>query len=108
MSLKRFKKIAIRSKEDKQLDNLQTNIEEALNPIINSPIVDGVLVKKVCLDPLQPTVIQHKLGRAPLGWIVVRKRNDSRIWDIQDANTNPKRSLALTCSHACTVDLWIF
>jgi len=108
MGLKRFKKIPTRSKEEKKLDQVQTNIEEALNPVINSAIVDGVLIKNVCLEALKANLVQHKLGREPLGWIVVRKRQDSRIWDIQDANVNKKRSIAITCSHSVTVDLWVF
>lgn len=104
-SLKRFKKIP---SNDNTVKQLQNNVEEAINPIINSPVVDGVLVRDVCLQALKANLIEHKLGRKPLGYFIVRKRADSRIWDIQDDNNLSSTSLALTCSHDVQVDLWIF
>jgi len=103
--LARFKKILTK---DNDLNQVQKNVEQAINPIINSPIVDGVLIKDACLDPTTVTLVQHKLGRKPLGWIVVRKPADARIWDVQNSNQNPTTTLALVASHAITVDLWIF
>jgi hypothetical protein len=104
-SLKRFKKLPSKSSE---VNQIQSNIEEAVNPIINSNIVDGVLLRNLKLCALQANLVTHKLGRPPLGWIVVRQRADSRIWDIQDDNILKKTTLALTCSHEVEVDLWIF
>lgn len=104
-TLKRFKKLPSKNSEVTQL---QKNVEEAINPVINSQIVDGVLLRDLKLCPLSANLVTHKLGRPPLGWIVVRKRADSRIWDIQDSNTLKTSTLALTCSHEVTVDLWIF
>ena len=104
-SVKRFKKI---NTKDKELVQVQNNVEDVLNPIINANIVDGLLLKNVCLTALKANLVKHKLNRPPLGWILVRKRADSRIWDIQDSNINTKTSLVLTCSHDVVVDLWIF
>jgi hypothetical protein len=104
-SLKRFKKIPSKDNVTKQLQN---NVEEAINPIINSQIVDGVLVRDVCLLALKPNLVTHKLGREPLGYVIVRKRADSRIWDVQDDNINKTTTLAITCSHDVQVDLWVF
>lgn len=104
-SLKRYKKIPSKSSE---LNQVQKNVEEVINPVINSQIVDGVLLRNLKLCALEANLVTHKLGRPPLGWIVVRKRADSRIWDVQDANVLKKTTLALTCSHEVEVDLWIF
>lgn len=105
-SLKRFKKVSL--PKQPELAQIQNNIEEALNPVINSNIVDGVLIKDLSLTALKANLILHKLGRDPLGWIVVRKRADSRIWDVQDSNTQSDRTIAITCSHDVTIDLWVF
>lgn len=104
-SVKRFKKIKAKESE---VNQIQQNIEEVVNPIINAQIVDGVLIRNLKLCALEANLITHKLGRPALGWIVVRKRADSRIWDIQDANTLNTSSLAITCSHDVEIDLWIF
>lgn len=104
-SLKRFKKLPSKSSE---LSQVQKNVEEVINPIINSQIVDGVLLRNLKLCALEANLVTHKLGRPPLGWVVVRQRADSRIWDVQDANILKTTTLALTCSHEVEVDLWIF
>lgn len=104
-SVKSFKKTDFK---DKDLKKLQTNVEVALQPLFNSSIVDGVLIQDVCLSPAKRNEVLHKLNRKPLGYIIVRKREDSRIWDLQDSNTSPKRTFTLACSHEVTVDIWFF
>ena len=104
-SVKAFKTTGFK---DKETNKLQQNVENALEPIINSNIIDGVLLKNVCLSAGIANQVRHRLDREPLGWIVVRKREDSRIWDIQDFNINQKKFLTLTCSHDSNIDLWIF
>lgn len=103
--LSRFKKVITKNNE---VNQVQKNIEHVINPVLNSEIVNGVLIKDVNLDPSTAILVHHKLARKPQGWIVVRKGADSRIWDVQDSNQNPTTTLALACSHAVTVDLWIF
>lgn len=100
-----LKKLSQASDEASQL---QENLEQTLEPIIKSPIIDGVLIKCACLNASTVTAVEHKLGREPLGWIIVRKRGDARIWDLQDDNTSKKRTLALVASHRVCVDIWIF
>lgn len=104
-SLTNFKKL---NTKDPQVNKIQENIQNAIEPIILKAILDGVLLKNVCLDPLISNEVVHSLGRAPQGWIIVRKRADARIWDVQDFNRNPSRTLSLTCSHEVEVDLWVF
>lgn len=103
--LKSFKKLVT---DDKHSTQVQNNIEQVLTPILRSPIIDGVLMTELCLTAGVSNEVKHKLGRKPLGWIVVRKRKDSRIWDLQDTNPQPTNTLSIACSHDCVVDLWIF
>lgn len=104
-SLANFKKIGTK---DPDLQKVQQNVENAITTIIDKPIVDGVLVTKVCLEPNVVNEVKHTLGRPAIGWIIVRKRDDIRVWDIQDFNVNPSKTLALATSHAGSIDLWIF
>ena len=104
-SLTNLKKIGTSTQE---LQKVQQNIENAIEPIIRKEIIDGVLLKKVCLENGVSNEIKHGLGRPPQGWIIVRKRADARIWDVQDFNNNPSKTLSIAVSHAVTVDIWIF
>lgn len=104
-NIKSFKKL---DTENTSLNKFQDNVEGALQGIINAPIINGTLVKDICLEAGVVNEVHHKLGREPIGWIVVRKRKDSRIWDVQDYNVNPSRTLSIACSHQVTVDIWVF
>lgn len=104
-SVKSFKKTSFKSDDTTKLQN---NIEVALKPILNSSIIDGVLIQNVILEPSKRNEVLHKLNREPLGYIIVRKRQDARIWDLQDTNTALKQTFTLACSHQVCVDIWFF
>lgn len=91
----------------KVLDKVQENVDTALGPLQDSRIVEGLLLRNVQLTAGSNTVA-HKLDRRLIGWIVVRKRANEQIWDEQDTNNAPKRTLKLQASGAVTVDLWVF
>lgn len=103
--LKAYKKFR---SDDSELNELQENVQDVLTPVINSQVIDGVLLKNVVLDSTLNNIVEHRLGRAPEGWILVRKRAQSTIWDLQDSNVTPSRTLILKCSANVTVDLWVF
>lgn len=105
MSIRSLKTIPTNNKE---LDKMQSNIEQFVTPIIASQIIDGVLLKDILLNSAITNNVSHKLGRKPLGWIIIRKRADSRIWDAQDDNTSPLQTLSLNCSTTVKVDIWVF
>jgi hypothetical protein len=90
------------------LSRVQDNVEVALQPFVNSPILNGVLLKNVLLEPGKRNEVSHKLGRRPLGFIIVRQQKDSRIWDLQASNPGPTETFTIACSHLTTVDVWIF
>lgn len=104
-SVKKFKKL---NTSDKDLNQVQENVEQFSKYVLNFTPLDGVLIKDVCLQAGVSNEIKHKLGRKPLGWFIVRKRQDARIWDLQDTNPQPTKSLSIACSHAVQIDIWIF
>ena len=104
-SVKAFKKTSF---SDKDLSKLQNNIDIVLRPIVNCPIIDGVLIENVNLSTSVTNEVFHKLGRKPIGFIIVRKSADSRIWDAQSSNPTPDRTFSLLCSNAVTVNIWFF
>lgn len=104
-NIKRLKKLDTKSGE---LNKFQDNVESAFEGVLNAPILDGTLVRDVCLEAGKVNEVHHKLGRPAIGWFITRKRADSRIWDTQDYNPNPTRYLSLACSHTVTIDIWVF
>jgi hypothetical protein len=103
--LKAFKKIRT---DSGNLDEVQENIEDVLTPFIRSQIIDGVLIRDISLSSGIDNKVNHKLGRKPTGWLLVRKRAQGDVWDLQDSNRTPSKTLVLRSSTNIVVDLWIF
>ena len=103
--VKKFKTISLK---DQETTKLQNNVRIALQPVLNSSIIDGTLIQNVKLQATKRNEVLHRLNREPLGYIIVRKRKDSRIWDLQDTNTAKRQTFTLACSHDVTVDIWFF
>lgn len=93
---------------DAELSRLQGNLDTWAESVKKAGLNDGVLLTAVSLSTGGTNAIEHKLGRAPRGYIVVRQRANASIWDSQDTNIFKTKSLALECSANVIVDLWVF
>lgn len=105
MSIKDLKKIKGTTPE---LSRLQSNLENWVASVQQSGLNNGVLLQSISLSTGGTNAVEHKLGRAPSGWILVRKRSTADVWDSQDTNIFKTKSLALECSANVIVDLWVF
>ncbi len=90
---------------DKDLQLLQANVDEAFKGVLACDLIDGVFIKNVSLTASQDNLVSHGLGREPQMWIVVRNNANSVVWE----KTSPSisRVLNLWCSATCTVNLWV-
>lgn len=109
---KALKKIQTDSQE---LDRVQDYVEEALQPVLISPLADGVLVKIVYTSPTSAigtgdTYISHGLNRPVIGWFVVRTTTNAVIYESSTTSPNPNNILVLKASSAVNADitLWVF
>ena len=94
--------------ENQSITQTQSNVNTAVRQIANSPIIDGVLIKNIDVGTTD-TVINHKLGREPLGWIIVRKNEAGEIYESTTVNNNREKFLLLRGSTATTdTNFWIF
>ncbi len=87
--------------------DLQTTWSAVLNPVLKNPLVDGVLLKNITLV-VGSNQINHKLGRNLQGWLIVRLRGAAVVYDTQDSNQMPSKTLLLTSDTGVNVDLWVF
>jgi len=92
---------------DRNINQLQQNILQALRPIIQNPIANGsVLVGQSLV--VGNNTINHGLGRALQGWIVVGISGASTIYDNQATNKNTNLTLILNSSAAVVVNIYVF
>lgn len=95
---------------DLNLETIQENVADAIEPLMGNPALDGVLLTGITIAAT-PTVtsVSHGLGRALRGWVVVRRRANAQVWDTQDSNAALEaRTLNLIASAAVVVDLYVF
>lgn len=93
--------------DDRTFQLMQNSWAAILNPIINNPANQSVILKNVVLVTGDNT-INHLLGRKLQGWKVIRQRASATLYDKQDANQMPALTLVLNASANVTVDLEVF
>lgn len=89
------------------LELMQTSWAQALNPVIACPLIQGRLIQNQVLVN-GTTIVNHKLGRKLVGWIVVGINSSASIFDNQASNQTPELTLSLTSNAMATVNLWVF
>lgn len=95
-----FQKVQSKSQEIQQL---QSNVQRAIEPLLKCLLTDGVLVQDVSLSS-SPTKVSHNLQRKINGWLVVDINANEKIWK----TTSDERFITLTASGSVTCSLWIF
>ena len=65
------------------------------NKLLNSPIIDGVIVKDVSFVGNLDTIVNHKLGREPLGFIVIGQKQGDVVYESTTTNNNRDKFLIL-------------
>ncbi len=100
MALPAFRKLVT---ADSALSRLQDTLTEVFNWIRRREVLDGILLKNIDIAT-SSTAVNHGLGRAPEGYIVVRANAGATVHQIS-ANSS---ALNLQASTSVTVDLWVF
>lgn len=101
-----FRPIPDPSQKSSALARVQAELQRVLDPITQCPLLAGHLVAGVELTTAGAAV-QHGLGRPVVGWFVVGKDADARVWSSGES-PNPDKFLLLDASATVTVSLWVF
>lgn len=75
-----------------------------INPIIQLPPNQGILLENIALISGN-TVINHKLGVTPQGFIITDQNAAAQIYRSADFN---KLTLTLNSNAPVTVSIWVF
>jgi hypothetical protein len=93
--------------DDKDLQAFQDKMETFVVPFVTCAIIDGILHNDIQLQTGTVFTLEHRLGRALRGWIVVKKSAQADVWDSQATN-QVKSTLLLNSSANVTVSVWVF
>jgi len=83
---------------------MQTGWSSQLNPWLNNPLSQGVLLKDVALAN-GTTQIDHRLDRMMQGWFITDINGAATVYRSQPFNSD---TLTLTSNAAVTVNLYVF
>jgi hypothetical protein len=93
--------------DEREIVQLQQNIESALTQLQTAPMLDGILLEALELTSGDNT-ITHKLGRKVRGYIVTRKSAAVDLYDKISTDTNLSKDFTLNSSGVATISLWVF
>jgi hypothetical protein len=95
---------------NRDVTQTQSNVNTAVKQIANSPIIDGVIIKDVSFVGANDTVVNHKLGREPLGFIVIGQKQGDVVFESTTTNNNRDKYLLLKkgTANTVTINFWIF
>lgn len=101
--------------KEREINQLQFNILQSVDKLTANPISDGIIIEDIALtSAANPNEVNHNLGRELSGWLVIRNRAQSYLWDSQDSNTvaagykGPDNTLLLNTSANTNIDLYVF
>ena len=89
-------------------NSAQDHIESVINPVLDSAIIDGVILEDIDLVSTGFTSVEHKLGRKPRGYLVIRKSAAQTVYEDVGDYDNRKLFIKLRASGTVTVNLWVF
>lgn len=92
---------------DRSINQIQQFIAQTLQPLITNPLLFGNIVSSVQLKT-GTNIVNHGLGRMLQGWSLVRKRGAADVYDQQDTNPNPSKTLVLVSTADVSVDVYCF
>lgn len=88
---------------DRVLQRIQDNVDDAIRSVITSPILDGRLIVGMALN-VGDNGLEHKLNRVPRGYIIVDKNANSNIY----TTSKDDKFLTLNVGVAITASIWVF
>lgn len=95
---------------DGPLQRLTQLIEDALNDLEGKPLTGVVVLAPIAFPAFPATVrVYHGLGRAPVGWLVVKNSAFISFADVTTpAETDQANYAVLACNLAATLTLAVF
>jgi hypothetical protein len=97
--------------DDDELSRVQRNVSTAVNPVLATPIINGVLIENQVIPSTGKLVLAHRMGRVPLGFIVVRASAEvSYPYALAAEQYAPTSVIVLTFSTGAgaSVSVWVF
>lgn len=97
--------------EDDDISRIQNNISNAVDPVLNTEIVDGILLTDLTIPASLKLVAPHGLGRPAQGYMVVYATAAVPApYAVPADQTTPSGAVVLSFSSGAgaKISLWVF
>ncbi len=101
-------KLPYQQTENRQLNQFQVALGQALQPILVQPMAKSIVLNNISLVSGSTNVIPTTINRVLQGWYPIRVRGQATLWDSQDSNPTPSQTLLLNTSADVVVDIVVF
>lgn len=102
-----MKAISLVQTSNKDVNQLQQNISQSVNPIVGNPITQGLFLSTVSLK-IGANTINHNLGYPMTGYLIVSLSIASSFSDNLITVPNPQTSFILNSSAATKANIYVF
>lgn len=86
------------------VNKLQDNVANVLEPLLTNPINFGIILKDIVLDGVNSKTVDHLLARQPQGWIVIDQNSAAvpyrTLWN--------SKTITFEASAPVTFSIYIF
>lgn len=92
-----------------EVQRMENSLITTFNSIIKNPLLNNItIVKSLVLTSGVDTIIDHKLGKAVTGWIIINKDTFGDVIQSSTANPTPTSSIILKSNATMTVTVLFF
>lgn len=92
-----------------EVQNMENSLVNTFSSIDKNPLLNNLnIIKTIVLTSGVDTYVDHKLGRAVAGWIVINKNGFGDVKQSSTTNLIPKSSIILQSNATITVDILFF
>lgn len=90
---------------DQDLNRVQNNISNAVNPITIVPFLDGQAIEGIVLTSATPVTVNHKLRREVKQIWVTKLETNAVVWTTP--SDDPANTIIMNTTADATVNVWV-
>lgn len=95
--------------KNEEVQRVESSLVNTFQSLITNPLLGNVVIKKaVVLTSGTDNLVEHSLGRAPNGYIIVEASTDATIHKSPTVNTMPNSVYIFNTSKTVTVNILFF
>lgn len=92
---------------DSEARRFQESVRLSFEKLSGVPFLDGTLIEDVTITTGTPKVVNHGLGREPVGFLVLDRDANAIVWQ-STTTVNYANRMTLNSSANVTISLWVF